>query len=65
MQFTIDISITAHGGIINGLLACIGRDTYSLPTGGQRPFYAPSSFITKSKIGVLPVVIKGVRREQN
>ncbi|PBK69371.1 phosphoglycerate mutase-like protein [Armillaria solidipes] len=42
------ISITAHGGIINGLLACIGRDTYSLPTGG-----------------VLPVVIKGVRREQD
>ncbi|KAG7443233.1 phosphoglycerate mutase-like protein [Guyanagaster necrorhizus] len=50
--FTLDsstyISITAHGGIINGLLACIGRDIYSLPTGG-----------------VLPVVIKGVRREQN
>ncbi|SJL18575.1 uncharacterized protein ARMOST_22172 [Armillaria ostoyae] len=42
------ISITAHGRIINGLLACIGRDTYSLPTGG-----------------VLPVVIKGTRREQN
>ncbi|KAK0477032.1 histidine phosphatase superfamily [Armillaria novae-zelandiae] len=42
------ISITAHGGIINGLLACIGRNAYSLPTGG-----------------VLPVVIKSVRREQN
>ncbi|KAI0726443.1 phosphoglycerate mutase-like protein [Fomitopsis betulina] len=31
------ISITAHGGIINGLLAAAGRLPYSLPTGGVLP----------------------------
>ncbi|EPS94748.1 hypothetical protein FOMPIDRAFT_1169401 [Fomitopsis schrenkii] len=31
------ISITAHGGIINGLLAAAGRQPYSLPTGGVLP----------------------------
>jgi len=31
------ISVTAHGGIINGLLAAMGRPPYSLPTGGVLP----------------------------
>ncbi|KAH9936664.1 phosphoglycerate mutase-like protein [Fomitopsis serialis] len=31
------ISITAHGGIINGILAAVGRPSYSLPTGGVLP----------------------------
>ncbi|KZT64923.1 phosphoglycerate mutase-like protein [Daedalea quercina L-15889] len=31
------ISITAHGGIINGILAATGRPSYSLPTGGVLP----------------------------
>ena len=30
-----DISITAHGGFINGFLNAIGRPFYSLPTGGE------------------------------
>ncbi|KAI0953658.1 hypothetical protein AcW1_007823 [Taiwanofungus camphoratus] len=29
------ISVTAHGGIINGFLAAMGRTPYSLPTGGK------------------------------
>ncbi|TCD63087.1 hypothetical protein EIP91_006014 [Steccherinum ochraceum] len=31
------ISITSHGGFINGLLSVIGRPSYSLPTGGVLP----------------------------
>ncbi|KAJ7633576.1 phosphoglycerate mutase-like protein [Mycena polygramma] len=31
------ISITAHGGIINGLLRAVGRPVYPLPTGGVLP----------------------------
>jgi len=31
------VSITAHGGIIGGLLRVVGRGTYSLPTGGVIP----------------------------
>lgn len=31
----LDISITAHGGIINAFLEVIGRERYSLPTGGR------------------------------
>jgi len=30
----LDVSITAHGGIISGLLRVVGRGTYSLPIGG-------------------------------
>lgn len=34
-----DISITAHGGIINGILLAVGRSSaYSLPTGGNDIF---------------------------
>ncbi|EKM51431.1 uncharacterized protein PHACADRAFT_200260 [Phanerochaete carnosa HHB-10118-sp] len=33
----IYISITAHGGFINGLLNAVGRPNYSLPTGGVLP----------------------------
>ena len=29
-----DISVTAHSGIIGGLLTVVGRGSYSLPTGG-------------------------------
>ncbi|RDB24444.1 hypothetical protein Hypma_008411 [Hypsizygus marmoreus] len=43
----IFISITGHGGIINGFLATVGRPTYGLPTGGILPIvvkavYTPS-----------------------
>lgn len=31
------ISVTAHGGIINGFLAAMGRPPYGLPTGGVLP----------------------------
>ncbi|KAJ7132667.1 histidine phosphatase superfamily [Mycena filopes] len=31
------VSITAHGGIINGFLHALGRPSYSLPTGGVLP----------------------------
>ncbi|GJF00616.1 phosphoglycerate mutase-like protein [Phanerochaete sordida] len=31
------ISITAHGGFINGFLNAVGRPNYSLPTGGVLP----------------------------
>jgi len=31
------VSITAHGGIINGILAAMGHPPYSLPTGGVLP----------------------------
>ncbi|KAH8077491.1 phosphoglycerate mutase-like protein [Cristinia sonorae] len=31
------VSITAHGGFINGFLAAIGRPSYALPTGGILP----------------------------
>ncbi|TFK48860.1 phosphoglycerate mutase-like protein [Heliocybe sulcata] len=31
------ISITSHSGLINGLLRAIGRERYSLPTGGVLP----------------------------
>jgi hypothetical protein len=31
----IDISVTAHGGIINGFLQAIGRPPFPLSTGGM------------------------------
>ncbi|GJF00618.1 hypothetical protein PsYK624_169120 [Phanerochaete sordida] len=31
------VSITAHGGFINGFLNAVGRPNYSLPTGGVLP----------------------------
>ncbi|KAF7322223.1 F-box domain-containing protein [Mycena kentingensis (nom. inval.)] len=34
---SVVISITAHGGIINGFLRAMGRDPYGLPTGGVLP----------------------------
>ncbi|KAI0953659.1 hypothetical protein AcW1_007823 [Taiwanofungus camphoratus] len=37
MPRLVDISVTAHGGIINGFLAAMGRTPYSLPTGGVLP----------------------------
>lgn len=36
------ISITAHGGIINGFLATVGRPPYALPTGGILPIVIKS-----------------------
>ncbi|KAJ6540323.1 phosphoglycerate mutase-like protein [Mycena capillaripes] len=40
------ISITAHGGIINGFLHALGREWYPLPTGGVLPV------VVKAKISV-------------
>jgi len=43
---TTVVSITAHGGFINGFLVAIGRSSYSLPTGGILPVvvkYTPPS----------------------
>ncbi|THH21431.1 hypothetical protein EUX98_g8388 [Antrodiella citrinella] len=43
---TTVVSITAHGGFINGFLAVVGRRAYSLPTGGILPTvvkYTPES----------------------
>ncbi|KAF5334281.1 hypothetical protein D9758_015537 [Tetrapyrgos nigripes] len=37
------ISVTAHGGIINGFLNAMGRDAYSLPTGGVLPVVVRST----------------------
>ncbi|KAJ7797758.1 histidine phosphatase superfamily [Mycena olivaceomarginata] len=34
---TLVVSITAHGGIINGFLRALGRSRYALPTGGVVP----------------------------
>ncbi|GLB44500.1 putative phosphoglycerate mutase family protein [Lyophyllum shimeji] len=38
------ISITAHGGIIQGFLACVGRPHYTLPTGGVLPLVIKSVY---------------------
>ncbi|KAG6889697.1 hypothetical protein C0995_015445 [Termitomyces sp. Mi166 len=43
------ISVTGHGGIINGFMASVGRPTYNLPTGER-----------ESSTGILPIVIKSV-----
>ncbi|KAH0580024.1 hypothetical protein H2248_002838 [Termitomyces sp. 'cryptogamus'] len=40
----IFISVTAHGGIINGFLASIGRPAYVLPTGGILPVVIKSVY---------------------
>ncbi|KAJ3904356.1 histidine phosphatase superfamily [Lentinula edodes] len=37
------ISITAHGGIINGLLTAVGRKRYALTTGGVLPLVVKST----------------------
>ncbi|KAJ3796596.1 histidine phosphatase superfamily [Lentinula aff. detonsa] len=37
------ISITAHGGIINGFLTAMGRKRYALPTGGVLPVVVKST----------------------
>ncbi|KAL0960422.1 hypothetical protein HGRIS_005465 [Hohenbuehelia grisea] len=37
------ILVTAHGGIINGFLACLGRPSYSLATGGILPVVIKST----------------------
>ncbi|KAJ3752081.1 histidine phosphatase superfamily [Lentinula raphanica] len=37
------ISITAHGGIINGFLSVLGRKRYALPTGGVLPVVVKST----------------------
>jgi len=31
----VGVSVTAHGGIINGFLQVIGRQPFGLPTGGK------------------------------
>ncbi|KAG6910375.1 hypothetical protein DXG01_011090 [Tephrocybe rancida] len=36
------ISVTGHGGIINGFMASLGRPSYSLPTGGILPVVVKS-----------------------
>ncbi|KAJ4488472.1 histidine phosphatase superfamily [Lentinula aciculospora] len=36
------ISITTHGGVINGLLTAVGRKHYALPTGGVLPIIIKS-----------------------
>ncbi|KAK7453401.1 putative phosphoglycerate mutase pmu1 [Stygiomarasmius scandens] len=39
------ISITAHGGIINGFLNAMGRESYALPTGGVIPVVVKSTVV--------------------
>ncbi len=34
LDVLLDVSITAHGGIINALLVGMGREHLPLPTGG-------------------------------
>jgi hypothetical protein len=41
----IDISVTAHGGIINALLSAMRRKPYALPTGGELCFFLLSVFL--------------------
>ncbi|KAL4242991.1 Histidine phosphatase superfamily protein [Abortiporus biennis] len=36
-ETSIVVSITAHGGFINGFLSAVGRPIYALPTGGVLP----------------------------
>ncbi|PCH39994.1 phosphoglycerate mutase-like protein [Wolfiporia cocos MD-104 SS10] len=45
-QQDVYISVTAHGGIINGLLAAMGRTSYALPTGGVLPLVVRVESVT-------------------
>ena len=58
-RIATDVSIVAHGGFINGLLAAIGRPAYPLPTGGeyQSSEHSPDQRLI-AHVGILPVVIK-------
>ena len=57
-----DISITSHGGFINGFLDAIGRPSYSLPTGGVSHFLHHEGQIDMIVLsGVLPVVVRGTK----
>ena len=53
-----DISITAHSGIIGGLLSVVGRGAYSLPTGGMSIRRRMLSRVSLSHLGVIPIVIR-------
>ncbi|KIK63609.1 hypothetical protein GYMLUDRAFT_196337 [Collybiopsis luxurians FD-317 M1] len=39
------ISVTAHGGVINGFLTALGRKRYALPTGGVLPVVVKSTLM--------------------
>lgn len=54
-----DVSITAHGGIINAVLRVIGRGNFGMTTGGK---YSPtlSGVLAKRRhTGVMMIVVKG------
>lgn len=48
-----DVSITAHGGIINGLLNATGRARYALPTGGVPRYYHPFYMVDDNQVSSL------------
>ena len=54
----LDVSITAHNGIIGGLLRVVGRGTYSLQTGGTSIPHGVLSCVSPSHLGVIPIVIR-------
>ncbi|KIM49773.1 hypothetical protein M413DRAFT_438906 [Hebeloma cylindrosporum] len=56
-QDEIFISITAHGGWINGFLTAIGRNVYPLPTGGVLPVLVKGTKIPRNDCGSAPNVL--------
>ena len=57
-HWSLDVSITAHNGFINGLLRVVGRGAYSLPTGGTSVPRRNIPRVSPSHLGVIPIVIR-------
>lgn len=55
---SLDNSITAHSGFIDGFLRVVGRGTYILPTGGKYIFRKPSFRGLILHPGVVAIVIR-------
>lgn len=59
-----DLSVTAHSGTVEAILAAIGHPRVSLPTGGM-PLQNRSMYRTNLmyalRTGMVPVVIRAIR----
>lgn len=56
----VDVSITAHGWFIRGLLAETKHQPYRIPIGGRFTHFCDVGILPICSLGILPVVIKQV-----
>jgi hypothetical protein len=56
----IDISITGHSGIFNGVLRVIGRGNYPLPTGGKLVIFNRETSGINHVTGIFVAVVRPV-----